>query len=62
MINDFFNSILGERVSTAVAVGAVATPLWLQSLEGVSYFAGLILPIMGVTWLGVQMYSHIRKK
>lgn len=39
-------------VSNVVAVGAVASPLWLAH---VSEIAALVLPIIGVLWLAVQI-------
>jgi len=51
-----------ERVTDAVAVGAVSSPVWLDYIQPVSDLAAALLPIAGLIWLGVQMYSHIKRK
>lgn len=48
---------VAERVTDGVAVGAVTSPLWLESLSKVSDFATWLLPIMGCIWLGHQMVA-----
>ena len=48
-----------EKVSDAVAVGAITTPLWLRTLQETSQIAGLLLPIAGVIFLIVRIVSHI---
>lgn len=47
--------------TNGVAVASVVSPLWLQYLTGISEVATVLLPIMGVTWLGIQMYTHFKK-
>lgn len=41
-----------EASTDAVAVGALTSPLWLHDLAG---WATDLLPILGVTWLLVQI-------
>jgi len=55
-----------ETVTTTGAVGAVASPWWLPSLQTVSDAAALWLPILGVAWLlvqiGVKLYGAWKKR
>lgn len=51
-----------ERTTTAIAAGAVATPVWLPSLKDASEVAGLLLPIAGLIWLIVQIVTKITRK
>lgn len=37
------------------------SPVWLPSLQQASDIAGLALPILGVTWLLVQIVGHFWK-
>ena len=41
-----------------VAATAVASPLWLDTLSG---FAELVLPILGATWLVVQIVYKLKE-
>lgn len=43
------------HLTSAGALGAIASPLWLPTLQGVSDMAAMILPILGVLWLLVQI-------
>lgn len=50
-----------ERTTNAVAGMAIASPWWLPSLAEVSRVASLMLPILGATWLVVQIVLRIRE-
>lgn len=41
-----------DSLTSAVAVGAVSSPLWLQDLGAV---AGNVVPVLGAVWLTVQI-------
>lgn len=45
-----------DSLTSAVAVGAVSSPLWLQDLGAV---AGNVVPILGAVWLGVQIVHKL---
>lgn len=54
-----------ETSTTAIAAGAVTSPVWLMSLNDASGYAAMWAPILGVIWLIVQIVSkllEIRKK
>lgn len=54
---------LGNHSSqTAVAGGAVTSPIWLPWLQQTSELAALILPIAGCAYFIVQVYIALRKK
>ena len=48
-----------EKISNYVAAGAVLSPAWLPTLAEVSSTAALLLPILGVIWLLVQMFTWL---
>lgn len=54
-----------DHVTNTAALGAVGSPWWLPSLQTVSDSAALVLPILGVTWLlvqiGAKLYVTLRK-
>lgn len=50
-----------DRGTDLVAAAGVTSPFWLPPLATVSEVAALVLPIIGVVWLLIQMYSHIKK-
>jgi len=50
-----------EKITTASAVGAVASPLWLPTLADVSQLCATIAPILGVTWLLFQFCLKVRE-
>lgn len=52
--------MIQEKITTASAVGAVASPLWLPSLADVSQVCAAIAPILGVVWLLFQIGLKIR--
>lgn len=52
--------MIQEKITTASAVGAVASPLWLPSLADVSQACAAIAPILGVAWLLFQFVLKIR--
>lgn len=47
--------------NSVAAVGSMAW-FWVPYLQAVSTGAATILPVLSVIWLGVQIYSHFRKK
>lgn len=47
-----------DRVTDTVAVGAVASPLWLNQMSEISQ---LLLPIAGLLWLLIQIVLHIHR-
>lgn len=49
---DLLPQTKAEGVTDVIAVGAVASPLWLHQ---VSEVAALLLPIAGFIWLAVQI-------
>lgn len=53
--------VIHERVTTVVAAAAVGAPLWLPSIKQVSDVSGLLMPILGVTWLVIQIISKLHE-
>lgn len=51
-----------EVVKGAAAVGAIASPWWLEILKAISAGAAFILPILGVIWLVIQMTDYFARK
>ena len=49
-----------DLINDIIAAIAIVSPAWLPSLTTISSEAGLLLPIMGVLWLGVQIYAKLR--
>jgi hypothetical protein len=49
-----------DKVTTASAVGAVASPLWLPSLADISQGCATAAPILGVAWLLLQFALKLR--
>lgn len=50
-----------EIVTDGVAVAAIASPWWLPMLQAVHDWAVWLLPVMGVAWLALQAFTHIRR-
>lgn len=50
------------KVTHAVAVAGVTTPVWLSSLEELSRMAALWTPILGAVWLITQIVRAWRGK
>lgn len=48
-----------DTLTTATAGAAVASPLWLPSLQTISEVASILLPILGALWLIVQIVIKI---
>lgn len=42
-------------LTNGLAVGAVVSPVWLPLLQSVSNVAAIMMPILGVIWLGTQI-------
>lgn len=53
---DLLPQTKAEAVKDAVAVGAIASPLWLNELSGI---AAHLLPVAGLIWLTVQIIIKI---
>lgn len=51
-----------DRATNAIAAGAAASPWWLPSLADVSQTAALLLPVLGCTWLIVQIVTRLTRK
>lgn len=51
-----------ERVTDTVAVGAVTSPFWLDTVSLVSQGATALLPVLGCLWLFVQMVTAWRQR
>ena len=45
--------------TTTVALGSIFSPLWLPGLADISAAAAAIMPILGVTWIVVQIVAKI---
>ena len=48
-----------DSATAVVATSAVTSPVWLPWLQAVSQAAALIAPILGATWLLVQIWARI---
>lgn len=51
-----------ERITDAIAIVGIAS--WLSPdlwnyVKSISEFAGLLMPIFGCSWLGVQIYHKL---
>lgn len=49
------NSVVRDSVVNVGAAGAFISPLWLPKLEQASFIAAKIAPILGVSWLALQI-------
>lgn len=49
----------GDKANALVATAAMASPLWLPSLKSASAVAADLMPIVGLCWLGVQIYAKV---
>lgn len=47
-----------ELATDVVALGAISSPWWLQAVHD---WAAFSLPILGVAWLLLQGFTHLRK-
>lgn len=60
------HAVTSDTLTTAGAVGAIASPVWLPTLYAASHVAGLLLPILGVLWLlvqiGVKLHSTYKRR
>lgn len=59
MLNQILESPIAVVTTNTVAVGAIASPIWLSYVSSTA--AGL-LPILGCAWLIVQIVHHFTKK
>ena len=44
-----------DQMTNGVAAAAASSPLWLPSLEQISTVSAQLLPVLGVTWLIIQI-------
>jgi len=44
------------------AAGAVVSPWWLPVLKTASEGAAMLLPIVGLLWLGIQIAGYFLKR
>jgi hypothetical protein len=51
---------IGERITTASAWGALASPVWLPMLADLSAGCAIVAPILGVAWLLLQLILKLR--
>lgn len=48
--------MIQERVTTGIAAAATTNALWLPYIQD---GASLVLTLLGIVWLGVQIYYRI---
>lgn len=56
-----YDALSEHPYSNTVAAMGSTSWVWFPYIEAVSKGAALILPILSVLWLGIQIYSHIKK-
>ena len=49
-------------MTNVTAGAAIVSPWWLPALQGVSEFASVVLPILGVAWLVIQIIGYFTSK
>jgi hypothetical protein len=47
-----------EKITDSIAAGALTTPLWLHDVHDI--FVSWVVPLLGASWLIVQMYYKIK--
>ena len=57
----FKGATMTDWTTTTVAIAGIASPAWLPILSEISSIAALLMPILGVGWLGVQIFSRITR-
>lgn len=50
-----------DNTTSAVALSAVSSPVWLPWLHVASDGAALIAPLLGTVWLIVQIIAKVRE-
>lgn len=60
MISHIKTTLIHDVSISALASMSIASPWWLPFLVEVSFWAGLLLPILGVVLLGLQIYSKLK--
>lgn len=53
------SSLADAPSTTTVALGSIVSPFWLPGLSDISTYAATLMPILGVTWIGVQIVAKI---
>jgi hypothetical protein len=48
-----------DRISAALAAGAILLPVWRPTLKDASEASSLIAPILGCVWLSVQIVAKV---
>ena len=56
---DALFSTVADKVTAALATGAIVSPLWLAPLKQISDIAAILAPILGSVWLAVQIIVKI---
>lgn len=54
-ILDTFFSTTSERIGAAISVGMISSPLWVERLKPISDAAAVLAPILGCTYLSMQI-------
>jgi len=61
LIADGVQALVDTPSTTTIALGSITSPLWLPRIADVSAFAATLMPILGVTWLVIQIVSKIHE-
>jgi hypothetical protein len=48
-----------DHFTSAGAGAAIASPLWLPAIQGLSEVCAVVLPILGVAWLLIQITDKL---
>jgi hypothetical protein len=51
-----------DTITTAGAGAAVVSPWWLPVIHGISEGASWALPVLGCSWLLMQMYFKLKER
>lgn len=51
-----------KRATDGAAIGGLAMPVWLPSLDQVSTVAAQLVPILSAAWLAVQILAFIKRR
>lgn len=51
-----------DHITSAGAGAAIASPLWLPAIQGLSDVCAVVLPILGVLWLLIQITVKLLEK
>lgn len=62
MIQILSQLTLKQGFNHTVTAGTISLPLWLYYLGQISDVAALLAPIVGVSWVGLQIYFAIKDR